>query len=729
MKHVFLLLALCTAVPALAQDRADMVVLDPTATYWQTERITRDNLFDVTQRTPTEFWAVGDGVAAHIFDATEQTWSTRSLPESFSARSIAFATEEIGVIVGAEGKIVRSTDGGRSWAEVRSPTVNLLNRVAFLQDGRTGWAVGFGGTILHTQDAGESWVEQESGSFAELFGLHIVSEREVWTAGAGGYGTVLTTRDGGASWERVDTQTDRRRLDVRKASNGSLFTAGDAGMVQRSNDGGTTWETLRHQSTDKGPYVLTRMLVLSPERVLVTGGNGSVYQTYDGGATWELDITESNLTINALAANAEGLALAVGNNGFVYRAMVRMPEDEVDPDPIVDDRPAPAQTGFPVGTEVLSLLVSDEGTVVASTYQYGLFRQEGDEWVEANTGMLSRQIWSLKSVQRDGEELLIAGTWDFGVFVSRDQARTWEPVEGPGGFAIALATTDEGLACAVDFLGQAFCTEDLGDSWQLVGTIPNVSGPTSLLVLGDIILLSDFTGILISEDGAETWQRADGVPFGTRVEDLARTDYGSLYAASRTGIFRSTDEGRSWQRLETGLRSSEYLSILPLPGTKWVVAATWGAGLHLSEDAGETWREVRINEPEQGKVTDASFVQTMQYHAPSRLLYAGTRSGLLKFDVLDVQQPTSSPSERFAFAGSVAVWPQPASSQAQVHATGVEGPSITLAVSDLLGREVYREEVTVQNGEVRTTLSTAHWSTGVYVYHLGQRTGSLVVIR
>lgn len=729
MKLLLLLLAAFVAPPVLAQDHAQAVVLDPTATYWQTERITRDNLFDVTRRTANEFWAVGDAATAHIFDVPSETWSTRDLPEGFSARSLAFATEEIGVMVGAEGKIVRSTDGGRSWAEVRSPTATLLNRVAFLEDGRTGWAVGFGGTLVHTQDAGETWVAQQSGSFAELFGLHIVSAREVWTAGAGGYGTVLVTRDGGTSWDRVESQTDRRRLDVRKASENTLFTAGDAGMVQRSDDGGTTWETLRHQNTDKGPYVLTRMLVLSPERVLVTGGNGSIYQTYDGGATWELDITETNLTINAIAANAEGFALAVGNNGYAYKAYIKVPEHEADPDPIVEERPERPQVGFPVGTEVLSLLVSDEGTVLASTYQYGLFRQEGDEWVEANTGMLSRQIWSLKAVQRDGEELLIAGTWDFGVFVSRDQARTWEPVEGPGAFAIALATTSEGLACAVDFLGQTFCSEDLGDTWRLVGSVTNVSGPTGLLLLDDRLLVSDFTGILLSEDGGETWQRADGVPFGTRVEDLARTDYGTLFAASRTGLFRSSDEGRSWQRLETGLLSSEYLSILPLPGTKWVVAATWGAGLHLSEDAGETWRELRIEAPNPAKTSDTGYIQAIQYHAPSRRLYAGTRSGLLKLDLLEVQQPTSNTVERFSFAGSVAVWPQPASYQAHVHATGVQGPSISLVVSDLLGREVYREDVVVLNGEVRTTVSTAQWPTGLYVYQLGQRTGSLVVIR
>lgn len=724
-----LLMILCIAAPAFGQGRTTSAEADVASVYWQTERITRTNLFDVALRTSTEFWAVGDASTAHVFDAGAASWATVALLEGFSARSIAFATEDIGVIVGAEGRIARTTNGGRRWDEVRSPTSNLLNRVAFLEDGRTGWAVGFGGTILYTQDAGETWAAQPSGSFAELFGLHLVSAREVWTSGAGGYGTVLVTRDGGASWRRVETNTDRRRLDVFRASERTLFTAGDAGMVQRSDDGGTTWTTLRHQNTDKGPYVLTRMLVLSPERVLVTGGNGSVYQTYDGGATWVLDVTESNLTLNALAVTPDGFAVAVGNNGYAYRTNIKMPEQATEPEPIVEDRPTPAQTGFPVGTEVLSLLVSDEGTTLASTFQYGLFRLEGVEWSEANVGMPSRQVWALKAVQREGREVLLAGTWDSGLFLSRDQGRTWDVVDGPGAFAIALATTPAGTACAVDYLGQVFCSEDLGDTWRLIGTIPNVSGPTGLLVLEEALLVSDFTGIRISRDGGQTWDFADGVPFGTRVEDLAYTQDGRLFAASRTGLFRSEDGGTSWLHIETGLAASEYVSLLPLPGTAWIVAATWGAGLHLSEDHGATWRTLRIDTPAQGKVSDASFVQAVQYHAPSRLLYAGTREGLLKVDLLDVAEPTSSRSESLPIAGSVALWPQPASSHAHVQATGIQGPTISLVVSDLLGREVYREEVSVRSGEARTTLPTATWASGLYVYQLGAHTGRILVVR
>ena len=63
-------------------------------------------------------------------------------------------------MVGEEGIILRTSDGGTSWEEQTSGTANLLTNVYFT-DVLNGWLVGENGIILHTTNGGVSFVEEE----------------------------------------------------------------------------------------------------------------------------------------------------------------------------------------------------------------------------------------------------------------------------------------------------------------------------------------------------------------------------------------------------------------------------------------------------------------------------------------------------------------------------------------------------------------------------------------
>jgi len=58
-----------------------------------------------------------------------------------------------GTIVGEEGVILRTADGGLSWEEQTSGTTNALSSVYFV-DALNGWSVGNNGAILHTTNGG-----------------------------------------------------------------------------------------------------------------------------------------------------------------------------------------------------------------------------------------------------------------------------------------------------------------------------------------------------------------------------------------------------------------------------------------------------------------------------------------------------------------------------------------------------------------------------------------------
>lgn len=93
--------------------------------------------------------------------------------------------------------------------------------------------------------------------------------------------------------------------------------------------------------------------------------------------------------------------------------------------------------------------------------------------------------------------------------------------------------------------------------------------------------------------------RADGPRFETaeqvldvgRVMRVRRFDgWDGTYAATHSGLYRSTDGGRSWTGL--GVPREEVYSVLGDPGGERLYAGTHPAHLYVSEDRGETWQEL-----------------------------------------------------------------------------------------------------------------------------------------
>jgi photosystem II stability/assembly factor-like uncharacterized protein len=117
-------------------------------------------------------------------------------------------------------------------------------------------------------------------------------------------------------------------------------------------------------------------------------------------------------------------------------------------------------------------------------------------------------------------------------------------------------------------------------------------------------------GIYRSKDGGKTWALIHSVNESTGASDLAM-DPGNpriLYAAywdhlrmpwqvrsggPGSGIYKSTDGGDTWSKLETGLpklMGKVGVSVSPVdPNLVWAIIEAEKGGLYKSEDAGKTW--------------------------------------------------------------------------------------------------------------------------------------------
>lgn len=92
--------------------------------------------------------------------------------------------------------------------------------------------------------------------------------------------------------------------------------------------------------------------------------------------------------------------------------------------------------------------------------------------------------------------------------------------------------------------------------------------------------------------------RVSGLPFddarnvldAARVMRIDRPTAGECFACSKTGLYRSTDRGETWTNLDVP-REEVYSSCVTPDGER-LYAGTHPAHLYVSDDSGESWREL-----------------------------------------------------------------------------------------------------------------------------------------
>ena len=170
--------------------------------------------------------------------------------------------------------------------------------------------------------------------------------------------------------------------------------------------------------------------------------------------------------------------------------------------------------------------------------------------------------------------------------------------------------------------------------------------------VGKVFLGGDTEGIFSSEDGGQSWTvRNEGLrDFWVETILYDPTDPDVIYVGGRSGVYKSTDQGKSWQWLRTGfpaVSGSSYsapVSALAMdPVNPSVIYAGIGSprdglgkqgAIYKSVDGGNTWSQVNAvggGLPADALMTSLFFHPTNQTAAPgastSRTLYLSSQYG------------------------------------------------------------------------------------------------------
>lgn len=210
--------------------------------------------------------------------ATARAQPALSAPKAAQNRLLDIAVVGAHLIaVGEQGVILRSDDG-KAWTQVASPVNGMLTRLKF-SDEKNGWALGYDAAILQTTDGGRHWTVRHFDATARpLYDLLFLDAQHGFAVG--GYGSILETTDGGQHWMPQESALSALGMHfntILKLGDGSLFIAGERGLMARSVDAGATWQVLDF------PYAgsIFGALSLGGTRVLAYGMRGNVFEAGD----------------------------------------------------------------------------------------------------------------------------------------------------------------------------------------------------------------------------------------------------------------------------------------------------------------------------------------------------------------------------------------------------------------------------------------------------------------
>jgi photosystem II stability/assembly factor-like uncharacterized protein len=144
--------------------------------------------------------------------AAAQTWTAQTSGVNVTFRGVSAVDAQTAWVSGSGGTVLRTTDGGVTWANVSPAGAQKLDiRDVDAIDAQTAYALSIGNgdqsRIFKTTDGGASWVTQFVSPDADAFydAMAFWDDRRglAFSDSAGGLTRILTTSDGGATWTRI----------------------------------------------------------------------------------------------------------------------------------------------------------------------------------------------------------------------------------------------------------------------------------------------------------------------------------------------------------------------------------------------------------------------------------------------------------------------------------------------------------------------------------------------
>jgi len=427
------------------------------------------------------------------------TWSSYRI--NWRINGMSFPSSTDGYLVGESGVVYTTRNGGGTWSEGSFPEPGFnrnLNSVFFLTPA-IGFTVGLHGQINKTVDGGVTWKRNA----LDLKDIKAIAfpNTNVGYVGSGDH--AFKTTDKGKTWTMLHGMWETSNYNSLyeqahfSSPDSGFFTASYPARLFKTNDGGTTWKTMRFYANQYGTeYERNPTLQAVNDSTIFmllnnyNSGHG-LYKSKDNGETWK-----------KIDSSVSG--------GFKPNNIFFLNE----------------KTGY-------------------ATQGYGLWKttDSAKSWsiLRYNNNWINKVYFLNEAEGFIADDEVIKRTADSG--------KTWNSLEVEGSVYSAPPTSflfkDETLGFYTTRYGRIMKTVDRGKSWQ---RIEKISDDANILVKGgeNDFIAGGLNGVMVTLPADTSWGTVSACHWSnfTFIADSGRSTYSYQWQVNKDSVFNDlTDDG------------------------------------------------------------------------------------------------------------------------------------------------------------------------------------------
>lgn len=431
--------------------------------------------------------------------------------------------------------------------------------------------------------------------------------------------TTTTPAYTAASWTHTGGPIGGMGYDIRmQPDNPDIMYVTDAyAGAFKSTDGGLHWSPANTGITTRlgtsGDAIPVFSLTIDPNdyNILWAGTQGAsgIYRSADAGANWVNMNTGTN-GITEIQLAVRGFTVEPGNSSTVYFA-AEVPSAEWNGSDIWDPT---------VGVDITKGVIyksTDGGKTWKRLWlgdnlaRYVWISPQDHNRIYASTGIFDREAANSYNISTHTNSTSTPVIGGVGILRSKDGGTTWEILNEKNGFdanelyigSLYMHPTNPNLLLAAS-----------GDEpFTFIKNSPTAYG-----------------GIYITENGGDTWTEALS-DFNMSSVEICAGNPNIAYAGAKTGVFRSTDSGRTWTQVSgVNWGPSGIIAGFPIDmqcdprDENRIFINNYGGGNFLSTDGGVTWSNASTG-------YSGAFVTSLAVaHDNASVVYASARTGLFR---------------------------------------------------------------------------------------------------
>ena len=230
-----------------------------------------------------------------VLTATTLAQNWNSVPVNGNIQKIAF-NQQIGIAVGDNGVILKTTDGGLSFTQIVSGVNDNLVDVKYIGNNSfiaCGWIWGTHGVVIKSTDNGSTWnsVISLNGPFNEMFGVYDYNSDTIFVSGTN---QLIKTYNCFTSYSTSNFPNGYQYRSLFFNNNLILMAHAGTIIIRKSNNFGVSYTNCATQPTSN----MLRDMVYHNNQLFAIGDNGSFCISADGDI-WNM-VTTQNLNFKSI---------------------------------------------------------------------------------------------------------------------------------------------------------------------------------------------------------------------------------------------------------------------------------------------------------------------------------------------------------------------------------------------------------------------------------------------